>query len=104
MLAFDDQSLARLCIRATAIPHEARHDWLRSLANRLEAPTANAARARRSRQRVRNGRAIVRFEIDLVAVEEMLKRERLLADDPTREQVEAALTEFVARLAELSAE
>jgi hypothetical protein len=34
----------------------------------------------------------------------MLKRERLLADDPTREQVEAALTEFVARLAELSAE
>jgi hypothetical protein len=42
----------------------------------------------------------------VVEIEEMLKREGLLSviSDPTRQQVEAALTTFLTQLAELSAD
>lgn len=39
MLAFDDEGLARLCIAGTAVPRDARADWLLWLAEKFEPVT-----------------------------------------------------------------
>jgi hypothetical protein len=54
MLAFSDESLARLAIAASRIPQNRRAKWLRKIARQLE-PTPNALRLRNARERQDNG-------------------------------------------------
>src|SRR5262245_40710701 len=106
MLALSDGALAIVIRSAAKISVRKRSRWLQETAARLEAPTQNAVRSKRTRQRRANGRGIFRLELDVVAVEEMLTREGLLPTltELSRSQVERALSEFVSRLAALSAE
>jgi hypothetical protein len=72
MLCFTDESLARLCIACTRMRPFERGPWLERLARRIEgAPAPNRTRAERQRayrNRQRNGRAYVRFQIDVEKV------------------------------------
>jgi hypothetical protein len=68
MLALDDAALARVMIAATAVAPSAREAWLMKFVERAEgqppAGRTSAARQRRARQRAKDGRAILRLEVD----------------------------------------
>jgi hypothetical protein len=99
MLAFDDQSLARLCISATAVPRHKRRRWLHALAQKLDPPhdiIARRARSRRARERRRNGVSVYTLPLSDRAVEglitQLITTERLNeADASDRLRFEAAL-------------
>jgi hypothetical protein len=101
-LAFTDQSLARLVTAASKVSQRSRAKWLRAVARQLE-PTPNILKCRNARERAKNGTAYYRLELDQVAIEEMLVRERLLSpgQEYSRREVEAALTTFLMALADL---
>jgi hypothetical protein len=89
MLALDDQALARVFIRATAIPHKDRSAWLQRLARQLD-PSPNTQRVRAHRARLANGHRVFHLELDSLAIEAMLEREGLLSStfDSTHQQIE----------------
>jgi hypothetical protein len=67
MLALTDTALARLCIGATAIAPHKRDRWLKDIAARLDPPRAimrSRERSRRARARKKNGKAVLRVEVD----------------------------------------
>jgi hypothetical protein len=148
MLAFTDESLARLIRAASLVSYRKRARWLEATARDLESGvglaqnragarfsslaqnasaeafsslndfrrrelgesrptgnlTSNAVRVRKYRARLRDGHRVYHLDLDSVAIEEMLRREGLLALDPTHAEVERALVVFLTKLAELSAE
>jgi hypothetical protein len=105
MLALDDQALARLFIAASGVPQPERARWLQRFARRLD-PTPNALYSRRWRTRERSGLSLYHIELDTIAIETLLQREGLLPSytELERADVERALTTFILKLIELSAQ
>src|SRR5262249_20209399 len=67
MLALTDAALARIAIGATRIRRGRRGRWLREIATRLDPPRAiirRRERSRRARVRKKNGKAVLRVEVD----------------------------------------
>jgi hypothetical protein len=67
MLALTDAALAHLCIAASRVPQRRRRRWLLEISRRLDPPRAiinRRERSRRSRARKKNGKAILRIEVD----------------------------------------
>jgi hypothetical protein len=106
MLAFTDESLARVFISATAIAPQTRGRWLQDLARELEnkgrplfsgGPKPSVQRLRDFRQRQRLGQSIYRLTLDAVNLEELLIAARTLRpeDRDTHSKVELALTKFL---------
>jgi hypothetical protein len=71
VLALTDEALGLVVIAATAISPEERSAWLADVASRLDpspAPSRNAIYTRRWRARQRNGRCLLKIEVDEVAL------------------------------------
>ena len=67
MLALTDAALARICIGATRVDPRYRGRWLRDIAVKLDPPRAvirSRERSRRARMRKKNGKAVLRIEVD----------------------------------------
>src|SRR5262249_53716241 len=67
MLALTDAALARICISASRVSRARRKRWLREIAARLDPPRSimrSRERSRRARVRKRNGKAVLRVEVD----------------------------------------
>jgi len=67
MLALTDAAFARICIGASRVPRGRRRRWLAGIAARLDPPRAvvrSRERSRRARVRRKNGKAVLRVEID----------------------------------------
>ena len=101
MIAFaDDAALARLCIAATAVPHNRRGHFLRAVANKIDPsrrksgaakPTRGTARySAKWRARARAGHCLLRLEVDEVELSLALVDAGLL--DPLLADDRAALT------------
>jgi len=99
MLAFDDESLARLIRAAGKVSYRKRGRWLRKIAHELD-PSPNALRLARARKRQDNGIGYYRLQLDTVEVEALLCREGYLvaSKDYDRAAIEQALALFIAEL------
>jgi len=67
MLALTDAALARLCIGASRVRRGQRPRWLRDIAAKLDPPHSiirSRERSRRARVRRKNGKAVLRVEVD----------------------------------------
>jgi len=66
VLAFTDESLALVCIGATAVPRQRRRQWLRELARKVEPPACSpgARYTAAWRRRERTGRIQLKLEVD----------------------------------------
>ena len=76
MLAFSDESLARLVRGARQVSWRKRGKWLRELARELDPPavrTPAAARQARVRARRKNGLHVYRLELRDLAVEGLIE-------------------------------
>jgi hypothetical protein len=80
MLAFTDESLARLIRAASSVSYRKRARWLEATARDLEGANPNTRRIARHRQRLKQGRATLAIEVDLVATEELLLSNNLLQE------------------------
>ena len=105
MLALTDTALARLCIGATAIAPHKRDCWLKDIAAKLDPPRAvvrSRERSRRARARKKNGRAVLRIEVDhdplLLALIE--SRRMSEADTADLRRVEAVVGKMLGEWAE----
>lgn len=78
-------------------------DHIKLKKRRVKSMTRNAIKLRNVRARARAGTEIYRLELDVVAMEEMLVREKLLSpgQEHTREQVAGALITLLTTLANL---
>jgi hypothetical protein len=102
MLQLDDAAIACIFRASQHIAPAARSRMLRRFASTAD-PSPTALRSRRARARQRKGERVFRIVLDEVAIEHMLAADNLLPADPTHEQTEQALTEFLRRLAALAA-
>jgi hypothetical protein len=67
MLALTDAALARICIGASRVSRGRRRRWLADVADKLDPPRAvvrSRERSRRARARKKNGKAVLRIEVD----------------------------------------
>ena len=67
MLALDDAALARLVRGAREVPRRVRGRWLRDIAAKLDPSRSiirSRERSRRARMRKKNGKAVLRIEVD----------------------------------------
>ena len=67
MLALTDAALARICVGATRVHRGRRRRWLAGIAVKLDPPRAiirSRERSRRARVRRKNGKAVLRIEVD----------------------------------------
>ena len=67
MLALDDGALARLAIAASRVRRGQRRRWLAGIATKLDPPRTvirSRERSRRARVRKKNGKAVLRVEVD----------------------------------------
>jgi hypothetical protein len=72
MLALDDGALARLAIAATAVPADKRDAWLQDLARTLDPPPPNRWARRRARLKRNPYAAMLKVEVDLLALSQTL--------------------------------
>jgi len=100
VLAFSDESLARLAIAATSVPHEQRRQWLRKVAREVDAERRRKSDAHRqalARQRRRDGERVYRVAAHDDVIEALIRAGRL--DERTaldHYAVEQAIGEVVA--------
>jgi hypothetical protein len=101
MLALTDTALARLCIGATAVPHDRRWRWLRDIADRFDPPPprilARRERSRRRRKRCHNGDAVFPLVANRDAVLLALIESRKLSEQEAldRRRVNTALSKML---------
>ena len=98
MICLDDGALARLAIRATAVPPSRRRRWL---ADTLAPPSPAALRQRAYRARQRRGEACVRVTVtrellDALVAGEWLHDAEVISDQEIGDAVQRMLAEWAA--------
>jgi hypothetical protein len=68
VLALNDAALARLIRAASAVPYRQRAQWLQQLARQVEPPSPGACYTAAWRRRIRDGRILLRLELDEAAL------------------------------------
>jgi hypothetical protein len=101
MLALTDEALARLAIGATRLRSNGRTKWLREVARRLDPPPRPLTRQARWKARQRDGKVIVRLELDRDDIVLALLTSQRLTEAEALDhcQVERALGDIVAEWA-----